>query len=339
MPSKTAQTGIHLLFLFVIIAVILYVFEPTLFPSVLAKLADWPQLQSFKTMFISIVLEALPFMLLGVLVSAIIQVFVSEETIARLVPRNPLLGLVFGCLLGMVFPLCECGVIPVIRRLLAKGMPLYIGIVFIVVGPIVNPVVWLATYAAFRSNPEMVYGRLGVALVVGFAIGLAVYLLFRGNQLRTSKATLYGEEAVAPVKPAGTGNRLLAIMEHAGSEFFDMGKYLLFGCAIAALMQTTIPRAGLIEVGQAPLGSHLFMMAFAFILSICSTSDAFVAKSFFTTFSSGSLLTFLVFGPMLDMKSLLMLLTTFRARFVLVLALMIAVFVFGGVSLYAYFVL
>jgi len=339
MPSKTSQTAINLLFLFVIVSIILYVFEPTLFTSAFARLASWPNLQSFKTMFISIVLEAFPFMLLGVLVSAVIQVFVSEETIARFIPKNPLAGLLFGCLLGMVFPLCECGVIPVIRRLLAKGMPLYIGIVFIVVGPIVNPVVWFATYAAFRSNPEMVYGRLLVALAVGFAIGLTVYLLFRGNQLRTSKATLYGEDAGVPVKRAGAGNRVLAIAEHAGSEFFDMGKYLLFGCAIAALMQTTVPRAELIEVGQAPLGSHLFMMAFAFILSICSTSDAFVAKSFFTTFSAGSLLTFLVFGPMLDLKSLLMLFTTFRTRFVLVLALLIVVFVFVGASVYARFVL
>ncbi|MCL6458971.1 MAG: permease, partial [Gorillibacterium sp.] len=102
-------------------------------------------LQSFKTMFISIVLEAFPFMLLGVLVSAVIQVFISEEMIQRWIPKNPVLGLLFGCLLGIVFPLCECGVIPVIRRLLAKGMPLYIGIVFILVGPIVNPIVFMAT--------------------------------------------------------------------------------------------------------------------------------------------------------------------------------------------------
>ncbi|MBC8080317.1 MAG: permease, partial [Gorillibacterium sp.] len=229
-------------------------------------------LQSFKTMFISIVLEAFPFMLLGVVVSSLIQVFISEQTIQRWIPKNPILGLVFGCLLGIIFPLCECGVIPIIRRLLSKGMPLYMGVVFILVGPIVNPIVFFATYTAFRSTPEIIAGRMVLSIVVGFSIGLTIYTFFKNNQLRNSRDTLYGQITIENSKDQKSGeSKLVSILEHAGSEFFEMGKYLLFGCVVAAAVQTIIPRAELIGVGQAPLGSHFFMMAFAFLLSICST--------------------------------------------------------------------
>ncbi|MCL6459302.1 MAG: permease, partial [Gorillibacterium sp.] len=199
---------------------------------------------------------------------------------------------------------------------------------------------FMATYTAFRSNPEIIVGRMVLSILVGFAIGLTVYAFFKKSQLRNSKETLYAQaSAENRMEEQETGDsKLISIMEHAGSEFFEMGKYLLFGCVVAAAMQTMIPRADLVGIGQAPLGSHFFMMAFAFILSICSTSDAFVAKSFFNTFSTGSLLTFLVFGPMLDLKSLLMLFSAFRARFVLMLAALIVIFVFVGSTLYEHFI-
>ncbi len=99
---------------------------------------DVSSLQSFKIMFISLILEAFPFILLGVLASSLLQVFVSDKMIQRLTPKNPIGGILFGSLLGILFPLCECGMIPVVRRLIRKGMPAYIGIVFILAGPILN---------------------------------------------------------------------------------------------------------------------------------------------------------------------------------------------------------
>ncbi|RKN84554.1 permease [Paenibacillus ginsengarvi] len=291
-------------------------------------------LQSFKTMLIGIVLEALPFILLGVLVSSLMQLFISEKTIRRLVPRNPLLGILFACALGILFPICECGLIPVVRKLLAKGMPLYIAVVFIVVGPVVNPVVFAATYVAFRGNPAIVYSRMGLALLVGVLIGLIVYRFVRINPLRSGKTP--GDRAHSDEHMHDHGHehhregKLFAMLRHAADEFFDMGKFLLFGSVVTAAIQTFIPRQDLLQLGQGEYGSHLFMMGFAYILSLCSTSDAFVAASLATTFTSGSLLTFLVFGPMLDFKSTLMLLAVFRARFVVLLAIAIAVFVLAG---------
>jgi uncharacterized membrane protein YraQ (UPF0718 family) len=304
------------------------------------NLAGNGAMQSFKTMFISIVLESIPFILIGVLVSSILQIFVSEKWIQKLVPRNPLLGILYACILGILFPVCECGLIPIMRRLITKGMPLYVAVVSILVGPIVNPVVYIATFSAFRARPEMLYARMGLAIAVGTVIGLIVYFFVNKNQLRNSTMTLYAGSDVGMTEHQlqhRKGNKIFAVLEHSGSEFFEMGKYLMLGSVITAAIQTFVPRAELVEIGQGPMISHIFMMGFAYILSICSTSDAFVAASFVNSFSIGSLLTFLVFGPMLDFKSTLMLLSVFKTRFVLLLSCLVISIVLIGSLLVEHF--
>jgi len=296
----------------------------------LHSLGSSGSLQSFKTIFISIVLEALPFILLGVVLSSLLQVFVPESWIRRIIPRNPLLGIVVACLIGIVFPVCECGMIPVVRRLIQKGMPVYAAVVFILTGPIINPVVYAATYLAFRSDPAVAYARMGLAFAVAAVIGVIVYRTVRRNPLRHSAATMAGDGAG---EHAHSGGKFSAMLTHAAEEFFEMGKYLMAGSLLAALIQTFVARESLVAVGQSGLLSHLFMMGFAYVLSLCSTSDAFVASSFTGLFAKSSLLTFLVFGPMLDMKSTLMLLSVFKTRFVLFLALLIAVCVPAGALL------
>ncbi|WP_248928067.1 permease [Paenibacillus hamazuiensis] len=332
-----------------------------------------PGMQTFKTLFISIILEALPFVLLGVLVSAVLQMFVSEQTIKRLIPKNPVLGVLFACVMGLIFPLCECGMIPVIRRLMRKGMPLYVAVVFILVGPIINPVVYASTFMAFRSRPEIAYSRMGLAFVVAVVIGLIVYKFVKSNPLRGaaeshehdhhshshhdhgahrhsmrigSRQSHHAHSHVHTHHHSaaghththehqhGRGNRFFGVLGHASDEFFDMGKYLIFGACITALIQTLVARESLVSIGQGPIASHLFMMGLAYVLSLCSTSDAFVASSFTTTFSAGSLLTFLVFGPMLDIKGTLMLLSAFRTKFVLGLIALVSVVVLAGSLLF-----
>lgn len=152
MRAFVSQIGMHLFFLFLMFLLISVMVNPAMFTEI-----PWPgtdAIQSFKTMLISIVLEAVPFILLGVLVSAALQAYVSERWLARFLPQNPVAGILVACVFGILFPICECGMIPVVRRLIAKGMPLYIGIVFMLVGPIVNPVVYAATYTAFRARPR-----------------------------------------------------------------------------------------------------------------------------------------------------------------------------------------
>ncbi|QKS46521.1 permease [Paenibacillus cellulosilyticus] len=283
------------------------------------------RLSTFKTMLISIVLETIPFLLLGVAVSSLMHVYIPEAWIRRLIPKNPLLGIVTASLLGILFPVCECGLIPVVRRLMAKGMPLYAGVVFMLSGPVVNPVVYSATYVAFRSRQEMVYARMGLAVAVALAIGLIVYFVVKRNPIRESRESMRVTFNV--LRTPSRTSKFNEAMQHAGSEFFDMGKYLIVGSILAALIQTFVPRSELLAIGQGAYTSHLFMMGFAYILSLCSTSDAFVASSFLGTFSASSLLTFMVFGPMIDMKGTLMLLSVFKAKFVVLIIALVAILV------------
>ena len=307
-------------------------------------------IQSFKTMFLSIILEALPFILLGVIVSSLLQIFVSEQTITRIIPKNPILAILFACLIGIIFPVCECGMIPIVRRLIKKGMPVYVAVVFILIGPILNPIVYAATYMAFRSRPEIAYSRMALAFVVASIIGLVIYRFVKGNVLRVTAEILHSEQHTTHEHSHthehnhshdhehehghNHSNKLFSLLGHASDEFFEMGKYLMFGSLVTAIIQTFVARESLVTIGHDGLGSHIFMMGFAYILSLCSTSDAFVASSFINTFSKGSLLTFLVFGPMLDFKGTLMLLSVFKTKFVLLLSGLIVVTVLVGSLLF-----
>lgn len=302
-----------------------------LYPSLIRQV-PLDELQTFKTSFLGILLEALPFVLVGALLSSLLHLFVSERTLRRWMPKHPVPGILFACLLGLVFPVCECGMIPLIRRMIQKGMPVYIAAVFILSGPILNPVVFGATYMAFRLYPEMVYARMGLAFAVSAAIGAIVYLTWKDNPLKHALAA--GTDAgTGPHSPAHGGSKLAAVFVHAADEVFEMGKYLLIGCILTAGIQSFVAHERLADIGGGPISSYLFMMGFAFLLSLCSTSDAFVASAFLPTFSGGSLLAFLVFGPMLDFKNLLMLLSVFRTKFVLYLSFLICTLVFTGAAL------
>ncbi len=285
-------------------------------------------IQSFKTIFLSIVLEASPFLIAGVLVSSLLQVWLSERMLQRIIPRNPLVGLLSVSLLGVIFPVCECGIVPVVRRLIKKGMPAYLGIAFMLAAPVVNPIVYAATFAAFRSKPEMAWERMGLAYGVAVFAGLFIYLLANGNPLKRSREDLLGD--VAPA--AETRTTWSGWAEHLLNEFFDMSKYLLFGAFLAASLQVLVSRSVLVDIGSDSLTAYPFMMGLAYVMSLCSTSDAFVAASFSNVFAKGPLLAFLVLGPMLDFKSTLMLLSSFRTRFVLLLVALLVVLVWLGAA-------
>ncbi|MNZ97594.1 putative permease [compost metagenome] len=230
--------------------------------------------------------------------------------------------------------------IPVVRRLIRKGMPAYIGIVYLLAGPIVNPIVYTSTYTAFRTTPEMAYSRMGLAFAVSVVIGLLLYKFMRSSPLRQaapfqmvhahSHGHQHGHNHDHSPQGKGFRARMASTLAHSSDEFFEMGKYLIFGAFLTAVIQTVIERSTLTAFGDQPFFAYLFMMAFAFILSICSTSDAFIASSFSGMFDFGPLLAFLVFGPMIDLKNTLMLLSTFRVKIVLILIILTAVLTFAG---------
>lgn len=286
-----------------------------------------------NTIFLSIVLEAIPFILLGVFVSALIQTFVSEELVKRFLPKNAIVALLPAALLGAIFPICECAIVPVVRRLIKKGMPLHIGVVLLVGAPILNPVVFASTYYAFQSTTEIVYARMGLAFVISIVMGLIMYLLFNNrDQLRWSKDELIGRvKAAEALKDVG---KIKSTLFHASDEFFEMGKYLIIGAFIASLFQTFLDRSILMELGSNEIISPAIMMAFGFILSLCSEADAFVAASFGGTFSAGSLIAFLVYGPMIDLKNTFMLFAFFKAKFVATFVIVVTVVVYVAVLVY-----
>jgi uncharacterized protein len=290
------------------------------------ELLDNAYIDTFKTSFIGILLEALPFVLLGALLSSLLRVFVPDEWISRWIPRRPVPAILFGCLLGIIFPVCECGMIPLVRRLMHKGMPLYVAVVFILSGPILNPVVYGATLTAFRSHPWLAYARMGLAFAVAAGIGLIIYATVRKSPLRLS----IKRETAEPHQLRTRGGRLVSVLVHTSDEFFEMGKYLIIGCLLTSGIQTFMNHGSLAAIGEQPLGSYLFMMGLAFVLSLCSTSDAFVAATFLHTFPAGSLLAFMVLGPMLDFKNSLMLLSLFKTRFAMYLFFLIFSAVFIG---------
>lgn len=294
---------------------------------------DNEQLAIFKNQFLGIFLEAIPFVLLGTLLSSFIHLIMPEDFLGKKAPKTPLLGIAIACGLGVLFPVCECGMIPLVRRLVQKGMPAYMAAVFLLSGPIVNPVVMGATAQAFQGHPEMVYARMGVALFVSAAAGIILYFTASKNPLRLTAASTAGHEHTTlkwndSSYPARA--KITSFFQHASDDFLDASKYLIMGCLLTAALQTFVARDTLAAFGSGPVSSYAFMMGLGFVLSLCSTSDAFVASTFLQTFSHGSLLAFLVLGPMLDFKNMLMLLSAFKTKFVLLLFLLIPPLVFIG---------
>ncbi len=278
-----------------------------------------------NSIFISILIEAIPFILIGVILSGIIQMFVSEEMIARIMPKNRFLAVLFGALAGVLFPACECGIIPITRRLLLKGVPLHAGVAFMLTAPIINPIVLFSTYIAFGNRWSVVFYRGGLALAVSLIIGVILSYQFKDNQL------LKPDEPGHHHHHHGTLlQKLGGTLQHAIDEFFSVGKYLIIGAFIAAAMQTYVKTSTLLAIGQNDVSSSLVMMGLAFVLSLCSEVDAFIASSFSSTFSLGSLIAFLVFGAMVDIKNLLMMLAAFKKRFVFLLITYIVVIVLAG---------
>lgn len=284
-----------------------------------------------NTIFLSIILEAIPFILLGVFVSAIIQSFVSENVIRRVLPRNAYLALIPAALLGIIFPICECAIVPVVRRLIKKGMPSHVGIVFMLSAPILNPVVYASTYFAFKSTPYVANSRMFVGFISSIIIGLIIYRRFKGeNILKVQKEDHHHNHH----HHQSGGNKLLETLYHASDELFDTGKYLFIGAFLASLFQAFLDRNVLLSIGTSTTFAPMAMMGLGYVLSVCSSADAFVASSFGSSFTEGSILAFLVFGPMIDIKNTLMLFGYFKKKFVIYLLLVTPLVVYFSVYIF-----
>ncbi|MDM3847569.1 MAG: permease [Aphanizomenon gracile PMC638.10] len=323
------------------------------------------QLNNGFTIFLSLLVEAMPFLLLGVFLSSLLLLFVDESKLVEKMPRNPLLGALFGSMIGFLFPVCECGNVPVARRLLMQGVPTPVAIGFLLAAPTINPIVIWSTWSAFRDQPEIVVLRvvfsLAIATIIGFIFSfqpdlvpflqpaIARYLKFnppappktnrRGQksqlQPQTNTPSLlqsgtyilggrtgasqridnnYSEVAAISNLSKPLSEKLRSLLDNIVQELRELGGVMVLGSAIAAATQVLAPRDLILSLGAGPISSILAMLVLAAVVSICSTVDAFFALSFASTFTSGSLLAFLVFGPMIDIKGIGLMLSIFKPK-------------------------
>lgn len=292
---------------------------------------DLSGLQAFNTVFLSILIQAFPFIFIGVFVSSILQVFVSEETVVKFFPRNRIAAFGVAVISGVLFPVCDCAIVPVVGRLVRKGVPLPAAITFMLAAPIVNPIVIASTFYAFPGQPSMVFYRTILGVTIAITVGLTFAFFPQKNSVLLGGMDRFACKCGFCGNRYGSGRGFIgkidAICMHAASEFFDVGRFLVMGAFISTLMLTLIPKDVFANLGGEHTIALLVMMSAAFIFSICSTSDAFIARTYINQFSPGSIMGFLVLGPMFDVKNLLMLLGSFKKGFVVKL-----VFVIFGVS-------
>lgn len=333
--------------------------------------------------FLSIVIEALPFVLLGCLISGTLHVFLTPERVRRFLPKNRLAAIVVGCVMGVFFPSCECGIVPIVNQFVKKDVPQHTAFAFMLTAPIVNPIVIFSTYIAFGNSWRFAALRVGGAVLVAMVVGiwLAYFntqatLKHPQNSPAPSKesACLLGPATVAAHdfdRPAvavtafaadpgaaaadlasvadGTaveglrenqsGNvavnfrhfqsQLGHLMKHSLDEFFDTGRYLMIGALIASAMQTYLPTAALLTLGSSKILAILVMLVLALVMSLCSEADAFIGSSLLSLFGTAPVVAFLVFGPMVDIKNLLMMNRYFNNKFILKLVGIIMICVTG----------
>jgi uncharacterized membrane protein YraQ (UPF0718 family) len=284
-------------------------------------------LSTFSTRFLGIFLEAVPFLLLGSVVSGLIEVYASPTAINRFIPKNRVLAAATGALMGFAFPVCECGAVPVARRMFTKGVPISVGVAFLLASPVMNPIVLASTWTAFGPGPVLL-GRYLITAVVATSVALIFTLATRPSEVLRASSLVAVSGGATGVLPARTGaawldfSRIRTALALASDDFFDMGRYLVAGTMLAAAMQTLISQDFLTSLGQGPVVSVVTMQVLAYVLSICSTVDAFLALAFAGTFTTGAILAFLTFGPMVDVKSTFMFLGVFRPRAVAYLILL-----------------
>lgn len=283
------------------------------------------RLQDGLTLSISVLIESMPFVILGVLLSIVVQVWVPPGMIERWMPRRAWARRTALSLLGMFVPVCECGNVPFARGLMMRGFTVPETLTFLIAAPIVNPIVIITTHQAFGFDD----GILVVRLLGGFAVANLIGWLYSKHPdpdaLVTERFAASCELANDPDATRGLdrGRRSLAQFV---VELRAVMPALIIGSALAGAVQVLVPRSALLAIGSNPALSIVAMIALAMIVSICSNVDSFFALSFASTFTPGSIVAFLLVGPLVDVKMLALLRTTFRTKVLVGLVVIVVLF-------------
>ncbi|MFC7613280.1 permease [Actinokineospora soli] len=259
--------------------------------------------RTWTTVFVSIVVQATPFLVFGVLLSAVIATCVPPSFFASALPRRPALAVPVAAASGAVLPGCECGSVPVAGALVRRGVPTSAALAFLLAAPAINPVVLVATAVAFPDDPRMVVARAGASVVVAVLMGWLWLRLGRADWIKL------------PDRSAVDGQpRWRAFWASCRHDMAHAGGFLVVGGIAAATLNVVVPGRWMQALAESPWLSVLALAGLAVLLSICSEADAFVAASL-TAFSPTAKLAFLVVGPMIDVKLFAMQSGAFGSRF------------------------
>ncbi|WP_440107167.1 permease [Streptosporangium sp. H16] len=282
---------------FALVVILLVVGRLALAPYLTA-----PALQTWATIFVAICVQALPFLVFGVALSAAITAFVPASFWTRALPKHPAAAVPVAGMAGAVLPGCECASVPVASGLMSRGVAPAAALAFLLASPAINPIVLVATAVAFPGQPLMVLARFGASLTVAVLVGWLWLRFGRADWLRI------------PFRPHGDGSKWGRFGEAMRHDLLHAGGFLIVGGLAAATLNVAVPREWLNAIAEVPWLAVLVMALLAVLLSICSEADAFVAASM-TAFSPTAKLAFLVVGPMVDLKLIALQTGTFGKAF------------------------
>lgn len=285
-------------------------------------LGEWnfpDRFQDFLTLSISVIIESFPFVMLGILLAIVVQIWLPASIFQRVLPKNPFLRRACISLMGMLLPVCECGNVPLARGLVIRGFTVPESLTFLLAAPILNPITIITTQQAFGSDPIILVARLLGGFVIANLIGWIYSKHPRQESLLTDKFA--AECAIAHVE---TGSKVARSLTMFVRESAGIMPALIIGSLIAGGIQTVVPRDVLVALGSNPVWSVLALMALAFVVSICSNVDAFFILSFGGIFSQGAIVSFLTFGPMIDVKMLALMRTTYTTKTLAQVSLLVA---------------
>ena len=274
------------------------------------------QVQDFITLSLGVIIEALPFVMLGLFFSIIVRLWLPHDWLLKYLPKQPFLRRALISLLGVFMPVCECGNVPLARGLLAKGLTPAESLTFLLAAPILNPVTIITTQQAFSDDNTVLIAR----ILGGFLIANLIGWIYSS----TRQDTMLRPEFIAICKEKkDNSNRLVEALNFFKHETRSMMPALVIGAMVAGLIQVVVPRETILLLGNSPAWSVLVMAVLAFVVSICSSVDAFFALAFRGSFTSGSLVSFLTFGPMIDVKMLSLMRTTYRRNILLQVSVLV----------------
>ena len=263
---------------------------------------DITGVSTWTTIFVAIVVQALPFLALGVLLSGVLTVYVPARWITRALPKHPVGAVCTAGLSGAVLPGCECASVPLAGGLVRQGVPQAAALAFLLAAPAINPIVMVATAVAFPGQPEIVLARFLASLAAAVTVALLWARFAPPGLLRLP----------APAMASGPrAERFRATAEH---DLLHAGGWLVVGAAVAATINVVIPSEIVDAVASEPWLAVLTLAVLAVLVAICSEADAFVAASF-AQFSPTAQLAFMVVGPMVDVKLIAMQAGWFGRRF------------------------